>query len=121
MGVDFSQKHILDIGCGNGAALMYLRKYFDIVGVGVDISNFAMNQLKRCINDKKLSFSVGDHRNLPMLESGQFDIVLSFGVIEHFDEYYLALCEARRVLKTGGTLVLIQPHLFSFGVIQEYF
>lgn len=119
VGVDFRQKHILDIGCGNGAALMYLRKYFDIVGVGVDISNSVVNELKSSINDSKLSFSVGDHRNLSMLKSDQFDIVLSFGVIEHFDEYCLALCEARRVLKPGGVLVLIQPHLFSFGVIQE--
>lgn len=120
MGVDFRQKYVLDIGCGNGAALMYLRKYFDAVGVGVDISNSVVNELKNSINDPKLSFSVGDHRNLSMLKSDQFDVVLSFGVIEHFDEYCLALCEARRVLKPGGMLVLIQPHLLSFGVIQEY-
>jgi len=119
MGVDFRNKHILDIGCGNGMALMYLRKYFDIVGVGVDVSGVVVNELKSNINDLKLSFSVGDHRNLSMLKSNQFDIVLSFGVIEHFEEYCLALCEARRVLKLGGILVLIQPHLLSFGIIQE--
>lgn len=120
MGVDFRQKHILDIGCGNGTALMYLRKYFDIVGVGIDVSNSVIYELKNTVNDSKLSFSIGDHRDLSMLESNCFDVVLSFGVIEHFEEYCLALCEARRVLKTGGILVLIQPHLFSFGVFQEY-
>lgn len=121
MGIDFDSKLVLDIGCGNGTTLMYLRKYFDITGVGIDISDSVIKELNKNINDTKLSFYVGDHRDLSAFRSDQFDIVLSFGVIEHLDEYNLALCESRRVLKDDGSLVLIQPHLFSFGIIQEYF
>jgi len=119
-GVDFKDKHVLDIGCGNGITLLYLRKYFDVKGVGVDISDRVIKELQENIKDTSLSFYVGDHRNLEMIECNQFDIVLSFGVIEHFKEYSLALAEARRVLKSNGQLILIQPHLFSFGVIQGY-
>lgn len=121
MGVDFRKKRVLDIGCGDGTTLMYLRKYFDIEGVGVDISDDAIKKLQENIKDENLSFRTGDHRDLKTIESNRFDIVLSFGVIEHFEEYYMALSEARRVLKPDGQIVLIQPHLFSFGVIQEYF
>ncbi len=120
MGVDFRGKRVLDIGCGNGTTLLYLRKYFDVKGVGVDISDHVVNALHENINDENLSFYVGDHRNLNMIEGNQFDIVLSFGVIEHFEEYCLALTEARRMLRENGQLILIQPHLFSFGVVQEY-
>lgn len=118
-GIDFNNKKVLDIGCGNGTTLLYLKKYYNINGVGVDISQQAVNDLKNNINDSSLTFFEGDHRNLSVLENDQFDIVLSLGVVEHFNEYSLALTEARRVLKRDGVLVLIQPHLLSFGVIQE--
>ncbi len=121
MGVNFKSKNILDIGCGNGVTLMYLRKFFDITGTGVDISASAVKELRDSITDKKLSFYVGDHRDLHMFGTNQFDIVLSFGVLEHFEEYCLAMTEARRVLKPSGQIVLIQPHLLSFGVVQEYY
>lgn len=121
VGIDFNNKKILDIGCGNGATLLYLKKHFDINGVGVDISSQAVNDLKQNINDKNLAFFKEDHRNLSIFESNQFNIVLSFGVVEHFEEYGLALSEARRVLKQNGQLILIQPHLFSFGTIQKQF
>ncbi|OGY43949.1 MAG: hypothetical protein A2729_01340 [Candidatus Buchananbacteria bacterium RIFCSPHIGHO2_01_FULL_39_14] len=120
MGIDFNNKYVLDIGCGNGATLLYLQKYFNIRGLGVDISDQVVNELQLKLKNNNLSFAINDHRDLSSLDSNQFDIILSFGVIEHFAEYGLALSEARRVLKPGGKLVLIQPHLFSFGVIQKY-
>jgi len=121
MGVSFASKSVLDIGCGNGVALVYLRKYFDIEGVGVDISDSIIYELRKNVEDSKLTFHEGDHRDLSSFKANKFDIVLSFGVIEHFDEYGLALSEARRVLKRNGLLILIQPHLLSFGVVQEYY
>ena len=121
IGVDFKGKYVLDIGCGNGTTLLYLRKFFDIKGVGIDISEEVVGNLKSNISDPELLFDIGDHRNLAKIESNTFDLVLSFGVIEHLDEYGLALVEARRVLRPGGQLVLIQPHLLSFGVLQKYY
>lgn len=121
LGVDFNNKKVLDIGCGNGTTLLFLKKIFNIDGVGVDISNHVIDNLNNNIKDSNLKFLLGDHRDLKGIDNDQFDIILSFGVIEHFEEYCLALTESRRVLKPGGTLVLIQPHLLSFGVVQEYF
>jgi len=120
-GVDFSNKKVLDIGCGNGVTLFLLKKIFNIDGVGVDISSHVIDNLNKKIQDNSFVFLLGDHRNLNSIKDNQFDIVLSFGVIEHFEEYCLALAESRRVLKPEGTLILIQPHLCSFGVLQKYF
>lgn len=82
IGVDFKFKNVLDIGCGNGVTLMYLRKFFDITGIGVDISASVVKELQKNVTDEKLSFCTGDHRDLHMFGTGQFDIVLSFGVLE---------------------------------------
>lgn len=122
MGVDFYGKDVIDIGCGNGATLMYLNKNFDIKsGLGVDISPEAIEKLKGEDVSETLDFIVGDHRDLKNVKNDYFDIALSWGVIEHFEEYLLAASEARRVLKKGGFFVLIQPHLFSFGTLQRMF
>jgi ubiquinone/menaquinone biosynthesis C-methylase UbiE len=120
MGIEFKNKNVLDIGCGNGITLLYLRKFFNVRATGVDISDHVISGLQENIKDKNLVFLLGDHRGLKGIGNDQFDIVLSFGVIEHFDEYSLTLSEARRVLRPGGHLILIQPHLLSFGVLQEY-
>ncbi|MCC7356770.1 MAG: methyltransferase domain-containing protein [Candidatus Doudnabacteria bacterium] len=119
LGVDFTNKNILDIGCGDGTLIKYLSSKYQAQCVGIDISKDVINQNKEksLIN---VQFSIGDHRDLRDFESETFDLVISLGVVEHFQEYGLALSEARRVLKTGGKLILIQPHLLSFGVIQEF-
>lgn len=120
-GLDFNEKKVLDIGCGNGSTLLYLNKKFNInKGVGVDISKKAIEKLKKEMISENLEFLIGDHRELNNLKNNYFDIVLSWGVIEHFEEYLLAISEARRVLKAEGFFVLIQPHLLSFGIVQRF-
>ncbi len=117
LGVDFKDKTVLDIGCGDGTMLKYLNKHYGIKGIGVDISPEVISKLYKT---EDVQFMVGDHRNLSGIENDSVDIVISLGVIEHFEEYLLAIAEARRVLVTGGVFIMIQPHLFSFGVLQEY-
>ena len=121
LGVDFTNKRVLDIGCGEGTALFYLQEYFGITGVGVDITeSLIQKNQKKAINYPGLRFERGEQKSLNF-QSDEFDIVLSWGVVEHIKEYIHALAEARRVLKKDGILVLIQPNSWSFGVVQEVF
>lgn len=119
LGVDFQNKKVLDIGCGDGSLLRFLSEKYYCESYGVDISRNVIDGANSKIS-KGVKFMVGDHRDLSIFHNNTFDIVISLGVIEHFPEYSLALSEARRVLKQGGKLVLIQPHLLSFGVLQRY-
>lgn len=121
LGVNFDNKTILDIGCGNGATLYYLYEKYNITGVGIDISKDIININKIKFNlNTQIQFGLGDHRYTGFLKDS-FDIVLSWGVMEHMSDYAVAIQEAKRVLKPGGVLVLIQPNLYSFGVLQEYY
>jgi ubiquinone/menaquinone biosynthesis C-methylase UbiE len=97
----------LDIGCGNGATLLYLRKRYSISGVGIDVSQEIINEVKNSslVNMDGLKFQLGDHRDIK-LPSDEFDIVLSWGVIEHLTEYIQSLAEAKRVLKRNGVIII---------------
>lgn len=73
---------------------------------GVDISKEVVKLAKRNFTNRvnKNHFLVGDIRKLPFKDNA-FDIVFSFGTIEHIRENEQAVKEAFRVLKPGGLFV----------------
>jgi SAM-dependent methyltransferase len=55
---------------------------------------------------------VGDCTRLTMFEDGSFDVVFASNLLEHLEraEAQALLAEARRVLRRGGRLILMQPN-----------
>jgi SAM-dependent methyltransferase len=55
---------------------------------------------------------VGDCTNLSMFDDGDFDVVFASNLLEHLDRPASSrlLAEARRVLRPGGRLLLMQPN-----------
>lgn len=109
---------ILEAGCGYGHKCVLFSKYYKVNVVGVDIVleplKVLMSYLNKNVYTPSLQVFVcaGDVTKLPF-RNGVFDVVTSFGVIEHFRndfEVVMALNEARRVLKVGGYLVLSIPN-----------
>lgn len=102
---------ILEAGCGFGQWVYRLdNQGFKIHGV-----DFA-KQTIRLINksNPRLKIKYSDVLNLPYLDK-YFDVYLSFGVIEHFEQGpQKVLKEANRVLKKGGLLFLTIPYLNYF-------
>lgn len=115
-----SGMRVLDAGCGDGSMLFLLAKEFEILLVGIDVSEEAIKMAQSFSkkNEVTAEFKCADTRSIPF-PSNYFDLVLSWGVIEHFNNYDLAIDEFYRVLKPQGTLNLIQPHGFSFGPMQR--
>ncbi|MDD1444207.1 class I SAM-dependent methyltransferase [Dolichospermum sp. ST_sed3] len=82
--------YVLDLGCGareQAAPIEYLGYRY----LGVDISNPASDML-------------ADAHSLPF-RSGAFDCILSYAVLEHLHNPYIAIREIERVLKPGGIFV----------------
>lgn len=73
---------------------------------GVDISREVVKLAKKNFKDKLDTnhFKQGDIRKLPF-RNNTFDVVFSFGTIEHIRENVKAVTEAYRVLKPGGMFI----------------
>lgn len=102
------QDRILEGGCGIGGHVYALRKR-GLKALGLD---WSPETLRRTLEvEPGLPLVAGDVTRLPFRDAS-FGLYLSFGVIEHFpDGYVAALKEAARVLRPGGRLVLTFPAL----------
>ncbi|MBX3192228.1 MAG: class I SAM-dependent methyltransferase [Labilithrix sp.] len=107
-------KAVLDIGCANGATMVYCGLQGATVH-GCDLDEravgFANNELARF--DIRGEAIVGDATKLTAYADDTFDAVISSDFVEHItDEQKVAmLLEAKRVLKPGGLLVIKTPNL----------
>jgi ubiquinone/menaquinone biosynthesis C-methylase UbiE len=117
---DLSGKHLLEVGCGYGAMLVYgcLALGLDIHGVEPSKRDYdGRYEIARQLlaeNDlaaTRLYEGVGER--LPFADVS-FDVVYSFQVLEHVQDPFRVLAEAWRVLKPGGTLYCNAPNYRTF-------
>jgi ubiquinone/menaquinone biosynthesis C-methylase UbiE len=99
---------VLDLGCNNGYGSYKLSQHGHEV-IGVDVSADALADAKRRFSAPNLEFRQVSGQELPF-ESGSFDLITSFQVIEHIVEMDPYLNEIRRVLKPGGIVAFTTPN-----------
>ena len=100
---------ILDVGCSGGPLISDLNKIgFNHIH-GIDISEEAVNLCQaRGLQNIYLSRAEKiDFRD------AEFDIVIASDILEHIKDEGIALTEWRRLLKSGGTLIVFVP-AFNF-------
>lgn len=88
----------LDFGSGSGIVSLEFKKKFNLDLVGVDIvDNRVVDMELKLIDGKTVPF-----------EDGFFDAVLISYVLHHADEPVRLLKEAKRVVKTGGRVIVFE-------------
>ncbi len=113
-----ASKSILEIGCAGGAFLCYFAKYFHYQAYGVDFSD-KISETYAMFNYNKLSRPTLFHEDFFSWKAPKtFDIVCSFGFVEHFDNLTEVLQEHVKHLSTDGTLIISMPH---FSHLQYFF
>jgi len=104
-------RRILAIGCGTGIEVRALRRVTqpDTIIVGVDHSPVLIDTARRLTAEEGLernvSYQIGDAHQLEFAD-GDFDIVIMHTLISHVDDPLQVLREARRVVRTGGTVAV---------------
>lgn len=106
---DFNgSEQVLDLGCGAGHMALAAAPHVDRV-IGVDVTPHMVEVSTRLAAERgvgNVTFQVADVSRLPF-EDGRFDVLTSRVSAHHYADPARALAEAFRVLKPGGSLLLI--------------
>ena len=97
---------VLDCGCGDGGVARLLRERArEVVGIDVEPSS-------NWNEEPGLSFQVANAEQLPF-EDSSFDVVHSKDSLHHMQSPERALAEYRRVLRRGGTALIIEANRYN--------
>ncbi len=105
---------ILDVGCGTGATLAWLRRFPGASIVGLD---YSADALRFCQSTRNRALVQGSALELPFPD-GSFDLVVSTDVLQHLpnpDGDRVALRETYRVLDRGGYVYIRTNSRFGLG------
>jgi len=111
---------ILDWGSGKGQVSYLLKEFGDgIEAISADVETKAedssFGQWTPIIDGAKINVQPLKHEYILPFEDEYFDVVLSFGVLEHVPNDYESLKEIRRVLKSNGLFFcFFLPYRFSW-------
>jgi ubiquinone/menaquinone biosynthesis C-methylase UbiE len=97
---------VLEVGCGSGMGLTYLREHARMV-VGGDYTMALLEEARRHL--PKANLVRMDAQRLPFRDQS-FDAVLMLEMIYYVADQPAAFAECRRVLKPGGKLMVCLPN-----------
>lgn len=92
---------IIDVGCGTGANLKWLKKFGNVIGI-----DNSQEAVKFCQKYGNAKWGQADY--LPF-KNDSCDLVTAFDVLEHMSNDKVVLKEWHRVLKIGGYLYITVP------------
>jgi len=103
---------LLDCGCGYGGLTIYVANYLgirEVYGIDIDDERLSISRQKGITTYKvdlnSERFPVSDER---------FDLITSFGALEHLIFVDNFFSESFRVLRKGGYLLISMPNLGSY-------
>lgn len=103
--------NILEIGCGDCQLVNWLAKKTDTKVVGIDITNVNFGNAKKeaqRLNVAHLTnYIEGDAEKLSSVVNEKFDAIVSMYVLHELKRPVRVLKEARKVLRNGGKIVII--------------
>jgi SAM-dependent methyltransferase len=109
---DATELRILDAGAGNGWLAYQLARRGHLVAA-LDLSDDARDGLGARVHyDAQFACYQAEFDRLPFCNA-QFDLVIFNGVLHYAQSLELTLCEAKRVLRADGRIVVLDSPFYS--------
>jgi 2-polyprenyl-3-methyl-5-hydroxy-6-metoxy-1,4-benzoquinol methylase len=115
-----SKAEVLELGCAPGAMLQRIHRLRpDLKLSGIDYAEEGCRTTAAVLKGMELPANVfhGDVRSVEL--SSQFDMVMSFGLIEHFDDPVEILRCHARFCRPGATVAVTLPN-FTSPVVRYF-
>jgi 2-polyprenyl-3-methyl-5-hydroxy-6-metoxy-1,4-benzoquinol methylase len=113
---------LLEIGCARSVWLPYFAKQFGFKVSGIDYSEVGCQQAEATLQREGVTGEIicADFYSPPSSFIERFDIVVSFGVAEHFTDTSQCIAAFAKFLKTGGRMITIIPNMtWIIGLLQR--
>jgi ubiquinone/menaquinone biosynthesis C-methylase UbiE len=101
-------KKVLEIGCNTGYGTKLLSSVCRRI-IGVDLSASALKVAAEKYSGENIDYLLIDGLKLPFAD-GEFELIISFQVIEHISNYNTYLSELQRVLAADGKAIFTTPN-----------
>lgn len=121
-GMDTDGKRLLEIGCARSQWLPYFNKEFGFEVTGVDYSEVGCEMAQAILEKQgvKGTVSCEDFFAPSKMLIEEFDVVVSFGVAEHFQDTIACISAFSRFLKPGGIIITSVPNVTGIvGLLQK--
>ena len=105
-------KRVLDVGCGTGYGSKLLAARASSV-LGLDQDTNAISYSREHSGAQNIRFVQGNAEELAFRD--EFDVAVSFQVIEHVDDTDDFVRRIKEAVKTGGTILLTTPNARDKG------
>ena len=115
--IDWSNKKVIDFGCGTGETAVGIAKLGAKFVLGVDYSENAIKIANEKHKESNLEFKEGSFEDIA-ITSSSFDVIISCGTLEHMDNPSDVLQKMLRMVNNDGKIILTCPYFINLrGII----
>ena len=106
---DFTDKTVLDLGCGYGWHCNYVVEQGARHVIGIDQSEKMLKVAREKFNSPKITYMKNSIENI-QFEKLTFDVVISSLALHYVENYNRLIQELKEVTKPGGQLIFTVEH-----------
>lgn len=113
-------KTVLEIGCALSANLLYFHEHFGYRINGFDYDLEAVNKTRDLYKGMGYEANIFHRDFFSQEEIDKYDVVISFGVFEHFENIEASIAHTRHYLKSDGIILTVIPNMNGIiGLLQK--